>query len=270
MRGLLFTLISLVIFTSCSTIEDNSPALQGVRDSILFRSSDSRAVFNPDGSLVIRGERGVEALNFLISSQGQSQIIFGSSSNTNIAAYTDVDGNLFTTNSNQSSGELNYTINGDNTVSGDFKFTAFTSSFTDTVVFNRGFIYRVPILSPVIIDPVNVALQDAFTARVNTIIFNPTIISRITSGNVLTVTGQTSTTSIALSFPLNSAPGTYTFGTNPDLSARYTNQSGISNAISGQLNIVSNDQTNFVSVGEFSFNTAEGFTITDGGFTINY
>lgn len=270
MRGLLFLFISIIIFTSCTSVEDNSPAFQGVRDSILFRSSDSRAVFNPDGSLVIRGERGVEALNFLVNSQGQSQIILGGQNNPDVAAYTSVEGTLLTTSSNEASGELNYTINGDNTVSGEFNFTAYASSFTDTVVFSRGFIYRVPILSPVANEPTVAELQDAFTARVNTIIFNPTIINRMVSGNSITVTGQTSSSSIAIVFPVNSNPGTYTIDATSDFSASYTVPSGTFTAVSGELNIVSNDQDNAVIVGEFSFETEDGFTITDGGFTINY
>ncbi len=270
MRGLLLLLTSLIVFASCSTIEDNSPALQGVRDSLLFRTSDSRAVFNPDGSLVIRGERGIEAVNFLVVNQGQGQIALGGQNNPNVAAYTDANGDLFTTTSDEASGELNYTINSNNTVSGDFRFTAFRPSFLDTVVFSRGFIFQVPILSDVANEPMDEEAQDAFTARVNTIIFNPTIINRAVSGGALSVTGQTSSNSMVITFPVTTTPGTYELGTNPEFTAVYNTPSGAAAATSGQLNIVSNDQDANIVVAEFSFETAESFSITDGGFTINY
>ena len=270
MRGLLLILITTLLLTSCSTIEDNSPALQGVRDSTLVKASVSRAVINDDGSLVIRGERGQEAINFLINTQGQNQITLGGQNNTNIATYTDPDGNQLTTSSSQASGEVNYTINGDNTVTGDFKFTAFASNFSDTVVFSKGFIFKVPILGAQINTPIQTE-DDFFTARVNDVIFVPSIINRVTSNTSITVAGQTSETSMAIIFPIDSAPGAYDISSSGDFFATYTNQAGVSTSATGQLNIVSNDLINQVIVGEFSFDTSDGFFfVTDGEFTINY
>lgn len=269
MRGILFILLSLILFTSCSTIEDNNPALQGVRDSTLLRTSIQRAVVNDDGSIVIRGERGLEAINFLVSNQGQTQTTLGGQSNTTIASYTDPSGITFSTAFDQAVGNLNYSIDGDNTVSGEFNFTAFAPNLSDTVVFSRGFIFGVPIVSPQENTPVQ-NVQDFFTARVNTVIFVPSVINRVTSPTSITIAGQTSNTSLAIVFPIDSAPGTYALESSGDFFATFTNAVGVSTSESGQLNIVSNDQENQVIVGEFSFDTPEGFMITDGEFIINY
>lgn len=272
MRALLFTFILIITFSSCSTIEDNTPALQGVRDTVLFRTSDSRVFLNTDDGILIQGERGAEALNFLISDQGQTQIALGGENNPNIATYTDVNGNIFTTSSSGGSGTLNYILNGDNTVSGDFNFTAFSPSISKPVVFSKGVAFRVPVLTPITIEsiPEVEVFQDNFTALVNTIPYNAIVINHVISGNIITIIGRTSTTSVAISFPTNSAPGPYLLGSNPDFSAAYTTPAGISTAITGDLIIISNDEVNNVIIGEFSFTTAEGFIITEGTFTINY
>lgn len=273
MRGIFFILLSIILFSSCSTIEDNSPALQGVRDSVLLRTSVQRAVVNDNGSVVIRGERGLEAINFIVTDQGQTQITLGGQSNTNIASYIDPSGLVFSTAFDQASGDLDYSINGDNTISGEFNFTAFAANLSDTVVLSRGFIFGVPILSQDIIQDIPIPAEeqnDFFTARVNTVIFIPSVINRVASPTSITVAGQTSITSIAIVFPIDSAPGTYALASSGDFFATYTNSLGVSTSSSGQLNIVSNDQTNQVIVGEFSFDTPGGFTITDGAFVINY
>ncbi|AEE18833.1 hypothetical protein JM84_0819 [Dokdonia sp. Hel_I_63] len=270
MRNFLFALISIITFISCSTIEDNTPALQGVRDTVLLRTQDSRAIFNEDGDLLIRGERGAEVISFQIKNQAQTQITFGGQNNPSIATYIDENGKVFTTESSQASGLLDFSFNGSSAVTGNFKFTAFTPSFSDTVVFSKGVVYRVPILTPVVIQPEIEDVDDNFEALINTTVFNSIVINHVVSGNVLTVLGRTSSTNIAVSFPLNSNPGTYNIGSNPDFSAAYTTPSGISNAISGEITIIANDQENNIAVGTFSFMTAEGFSITDGSFTINY
>lgn len=270
MRQFLVALISVLTFVSCSTIEDNTPALQGVRDTLLLRTSDSRAIFNEDGDLLIQGELGAEVISFQIENQAQTQITFGGQNNQSVASYTDQNGKLFTTASSQGSGVLDFIFNGDNTVSGDFKFTAFTPSLADTVVFSRGVIYRVPILTPIVIEPTIVEVDDNFEALINTTVFNAIVINNIVSGNVLTIVARTSSTNISISFPINTVAGTYTLGSNPDFSAAYTTPSGVSFAISGDITIIANDQDNNIVMGQFSFMTAEGFSITDGAFTINY
>ncbi len=270
MKVVFLTLLSIMLFTSCSTIEDNSPALQGIKDSTLFRASDSRAIFNLDGSLVVTGERGLEAVNLLVNNQSQSPVTLGGPNNTNIAIYTDENGIEYSTLNARSEGNFEYTVNGDNSLSGTFNFTAYTESLQDSVFFYRGIAYQVPIISPLMNEPDVIVQEDRFTAKVNTIPFIPTIINSSVSGNLISVVGLTSTTSLGINFPLNTMPGDYLLGTNPDLTAGYTVPAGFSSAASGQLTIITNDAANEIIIGTFSFQTEDGFDITEGEFTINY
>ena len=99
MKSLLALIFITTLICSCSSdIQDNSPALQGVVDSILFRSADSRAIFTDDGGLLVQGNSDAQTLNLLINSLNQTQVqLGGDNPNTNIASYTDAFGNVFST-----------------------------------------------------------------------------------------------------------------------------------------------------------------------------
>ncbi|MFT5891975.1 MAG: hypothetical protein ACI9Y7_002082 [Dokdonia sp.] len=271
MKRLLTLIFLTALICSCSSeIQDNSPALQGVVDSLLFRSADSRAVFNDNGSLVIQGNSDAQTLSILINSVNQSQVeLGGDNPNTNIASFTDEFGNVFSTASTNASGQVNYQIDGDNTVSGTFNFTALRNGIQDTITLSQGFMFGVPILS-VLGDTPDVGTNDTFTARVNTVIFNPTIISTI-GANLLTVSGQTQQASISVLFPPDTPAGTYDIAPGTDFQGSYIllGTSTVLEAQSGTLTIVSNDTDADEVSGNFVFEV-EGFSITDGEFSVSY
>ncbi|WP_299211301.1 DUF6252 family protein [uncultured Dokdonia sp.] len=271
MKSLLALIFITTLICSCSSdIQDNSPALQGVVDSILFRSADSRAIFTDDGGLLVQGNSDAQTLNLLINSLNQTQVqLGGDNPNTNIASYTDAFGNVFSTASTNANGQINYQINGDNTVSGTFNFTALRNGIQDTITLSQGFMFGVPILTA-LGDMPDVGTNDSFTARVNSVIFNPTIISTV-GANLLTVTGQTQQASISVLFPPNTPPGTYDIAPGTDFEASYIllGTSTVLEAQSGTLTIVSNDTTASEVSGEFVFEV-DGFSITDGEFSVSY
>lgn len=272
MKRLLPILLLALSFYSCSSeLRDNNPAFQGVRDSILFRSADSRAVFNDNGSLLIQGNSETETLNILINSVNQSQVeLGGDNPNTNIASFIDEFGNTFSTASTNADGQVNYQINGDNTVSGTFNFTALRNGIQDTITFSRGFMFGIPILTE-LGDTPDVGSDDSFTARVNSVIFNPTVIASVEAGTSLTVAGQTQQASISVIFPVNTAPGTYDMMEGTDIFGTYRILADAMSlpSQSGTLTIVTNDTTNREVSGNFVFEV-DGFSITDGEFSVSY
>ena len=273
-RFLPILLMALLAFSCSNDIQDNSPALQAVLSvdstSVLFRSADSRAVFNDNGSLLIQGNSDIQTLNILVNSVNQTQIEFGGDNpNTDIASFTDEFGNVFSTASSNADGQMNYQINADNTVTGTFNFMALRNGAADTITLSQGFIFEVPILTALGETP-DVGTADTFTARVNSVIFNPTIISTVQT-NLLTVAGQTQQATISVLFPPDIAPGTYDITTNGDFQASYMliADDTLLQSNSGTLTIVSNDtDANEVS-GNFVFEV-EGFSITDGEFSVSY
>lgn len=270
-RLLPILLLSLFIFSCSNEIQDSIPAFQGVKDSVFFRTASSSAVFNDNGSLTIQGTSETETLNILINSTNQSQVeLGGDNPNTNIASFTDEFGNIFSTASSSADGQINYQINGDNTVSGTFNFTALRNGIADTLTFSRGFMFGIPILSA-LGDTPDTGSNDSFTARVNSVIFNPTVIASVESGNSLTVAGQTQQASISVIFPTNTAPGTYDIMEGTDIFATYrilADAMGLQSQ-SGTLTIITNDTVNREISGDFIFEV-DGFSITDGEFSVTY
>ncbi|WP_299763909.1 DUF6252 family protein [uncultured Dokdonia sp.] len=263
-------LLSLFIFSCSNDIQDNSPALQAVVDTVLVRSADSRAVFNDDGSLLIQGNTDSQTINILINSLNQTQVeLGGDNPNTNIASYTDEFGNVFSTASSSADGQVNYEINGDNTVSGTFNFTALRNANQDTITLSRGFMFGIPILTE-LGDTPDMSTNDSFTARVNSVIFNPTIIAAV-EANLLTVAGQTQQASISVLFPPDTPPGTYDIAPGTDFRATYTllSNNTVLEAQSGTLTIVANDTDADEVSGNFVFEV-DGFSITDGEFSVSY
>lgn len=271
MKRLFLLALVVLMITSCSQqIESNGAAFQGVKDSVLFKGFNNSAVINDDGSLAIRGSNGLESVRLLVTSLNQTNVIFGPDALPgNTASYTSEEGVLFTTNNGNASGQVSVEINGDNTVSGTYNFVALTANSSDTVTFSRGFIYEVPILGE-LSDDDPVPAQDSFTARINTVIYNPTVISTSVTGGVLVVSGNTADRSMSLVMPENIAAGTYDITFDGAYTAGYTTPSGVSSATTGSLTIVSNDTADRRITADFIFDTPDGFIITDGQFSVDY
>lgn len=269
-RLLLLPLVALLIASCSQEIQTNDAAFQGVKDSTLFRGFNNSAVVNPNGSIAVQGATATESVRILVSTANQSTVTLGADALPgDSASYTDELGNVFTTNNGNASGQASIEINGDNTVSGTFNFVALTANSSDTVTFSRGFIFEIPILGE-FDDGETQAAQDSFTARINTVIYNPTIISTSVSSGVLVVSGNTSDRAMTIVMPEDIAAGTYDITIDGTYTATYSTPAGISNATTGSLTIVSNDVADRRITGDFIFDTPDGFIITDGQFTVDY
>lgn len=271
MKHIFLLVLTAVMIASCSQeIERNDAAFQGVRDTIFFRGFNNSAVINPNGSISVRGATDLEEVRILVSATDQSTVQLGEGSLPgNSATYTNILGTVFSTNNDSGSGEVSLEINGDNTVSGTFNFVALTENETDTVTFSRGFIFEVPIFGDFNTGGPTAA-EDSFTARVNTVIFNPTQIASSVSSGILFITGEEGEVTMSLILPENTAPGTFDITMDGPYTATYTTNTGVSTATTGSLTIVSNNTTERRIVGDFIFETPDGFLITDGQFAITY
>lgn len=271
MKQLLLLPIVALLFASCSQdIEDNTPALQAVvNDSLFYKAIDARAFYTDEGALLIQGSTDIENVNILLRGLSGAQG-FGSCC-TNVAAFEDVDGNTYSTAPN-GEGLTRFSFGSDNTISGSFNFVALRNGNLEKRTFSQGVFYKVPIVEP--FDPNDEdddegAIPDSFTARVNTVSFNPTVIASALSAGVLTISGSTSTQDITLKFPSNTGAGDYDFTDAGAITGVYTVSSASSVSTSGQLKIISNDTAERIVKGEFVFD-AGSFQVTDGLFTINY
>lgn len=272
MKQLLLLPIVALLLASCSQdIATNTPGFQAKQnDTLLFRAIDSRAFYNDQGNLIIEGSTDVETMRINIGLLNQSEENLDSGNGRgNVASFEDIDGNIFSTAVPGATGKIRVRSGSNNTINATFNFTAIRNG--SKLTFSEGVMFEVPIIEP--FDPDgdddDAGIPDSFTARVNTVSFNPTVIASALSGGVLTISGSTSTQDITLKFPSNTGAGDYDFTDAGAISGVYTVSAASSVSTSGQLKIISNDTDERIVQGQFVFD-AGSFQITDGQFTINY
>lgn len=265
----IFAVTGLLLVSCGQEIQNNNAAFQGVKDTIFYKGFNNSAVVNPNGSIAVRGATDIEEVRILVSSLNQSTVVLGADALPgNSATYINEFGTIFSTNNDNGSGEVSLAISDEGTVSGTFNFVALTENETDTVTFSKGFVYRVPIFGEFNGGPSSV--DDVFTARVNTVNYNPTIINGALNSGQLVIAGNTADRSIAIRVPENITPGTYNITLGGLYTGSYTVDDVVSDATSGSLTIVTHNTTEQRITGAFVFDTPNGFMITDGEFAVFY
>lgn len=272
MKNLVLLAITVILMASCSQdIERDNPAFQGVRDSIFFQGSLNTAVLNPNGSIAVRGATQSEEVRILVSDIGLPEVVLGENAlSGNTATYINEFGTLFSTNNSNATGRVSLQLNGDNTVTGTFNFVALTENETDTVTFSRGFIFEVPVSGVLDIGDGPTVEPDSFTARVNTVVFNPTVINGEENDGQIVISGNTIDRSIVVRMPETITPGTFDITVDGNVTAGFTTPDGEFEAITGSLTVITHNMTEQRISGDFIFNTMNGFMITDGQFDVSY
>ena len=261
--------IGLFLLISCGEeVEDNTPAFQAVKGNTFFKSFSNFAAINSDGSLIVRGARDEQEVIITVASLNQTNVILGKgAAQGNFATYTDEFGNVFSTNNGNGSGAVNLQLNNDETVSGTFNFMALTEDEAETIAFSRGVVFEVSFLEPLGEEAQNL---NSFTARVNTIAFVPSEINTSLSDEVLEIRGVNGEDIMSLTMPSDIAPGIYQIAIDGMFTALFLSPEGVANATAGTLTIVSNNTTEQRIVGDFLFDTPNGFLVTDGEFDVSY
>lgn len=281
MRKYILVLLCLLTVLSCSDdVTFNSPALQGIRDTVLFRSNVQRVeLVNPSGlvnslKLVrLSGTLGEESVQFEFPF---GEGVFDLDPNTiATASYTNASGKIFSTNFD-GEGQVVVERVEDSTYTGTFSFRAVSAIDTTEVYFTKGVFYKVPFFTaeiPVIEDDV---VATSFSCRINNNLFAPPSVNASAGSNFITGTGSNNTANIRLRFPRNIEPGTYELSDfnvgGGNYLAAYAVGANNLTVQSGTLTIVSHNFTNGSVGGTFSF-TAQGAStvqVTSGTFGFNY
>lgn len=279
MKKLFFILITSLVFASCAeSLSDNSTALQGFIDNVLYISNDAIATKNEDGSYDIEGLTENEILRIHISSGQEGGHLLGGSG-LNYATFKDAAGNKYFTNPNGDGKVLVTRLNQEiNTISGSFEFEAIQAA-VDTIVVKNGVFFEVRIVQEIgeVEDPdilpigsCNIGtfvslidgtpIQQGNNLCVQAVIFQEQIVITATDPDdeiqlripISVDTGQTS-------LPEDGFTATY-----KDLVS-----GTIENVTVGNLIVISHStQANLIK-GTFSFETSN-HTITIGSFNVTY
>lgn len=155
MKKLAILLITLLTLVSCGDeVEFSTPGFQGNKDYVLWRAEFYSAGIDENGFLSIAGGNNIETVVLKIPSVAVGRYILGDVSSME-ARVVAADGTVYSTNNRPDPSVSIYPEYGfidldeivNNTFTGTFQFLAFDDSGLNSVGFNEGVFYRVPLVS---------------------------------------------------------------------------------------------------------------------------
>lgn len=177
MKRSLLLLLTITLFFGCSdTVEFNNPALQGNFEGQAWRA-DFFSAATQDGGLVVRGQRGSEVLLIFTTRTDVGQYPLGDN-NVSEIRFRAADGTVYSTLNAPDPSFTLYPSDGlveieefntvTNTVTGTYRFNAFTADGLGAVNFIQGVFFQVPLLNN-ITEVTNGTTCDLATAATATI-----------------------------------------------------------------------------------------------------
>jgi hypothetical protein len=158
MRKYHYILLTVFLFISCTEdVKFNNPAFQGLKDNVFWRAN-SYSAYNKDGSFVISGQLGSDAISLRVPSREPGTYVLGVD-NIKTASYSNIfkaDDPEFTTGTNKGGGQIiitDYDTKAQ-TISGTFRFNAVNVDGTNTdkpaMYFTEGVFYKIPVTPDVL------------------------------------------------------------------------------------------------------------------------
>ena len=153
---LIFVCVGQLILTGCENeIEFNAPAIQGHKNGDLWRATFFAADIDGSG-FVIEGRMQNERVQLITANDTRGNFNLGIDSNS-IAFYVDANGTIYSTKNAPDANVFLYPPEGEIIVEdithddpkgiiGTFWFNAYTADGLNVVNFNRGVIYKAPIV----------------------------------------------------------------------------------------------------------------------------
>lgn len=149
MKKYLFVFLLPLLFVNCSDdIESNTPAIQGELDGILFRATDAEATLNDDGTIVLSGAAANETLTLKTAEFEVGDYQLGEST-VNEASFEDLNGDTYLAGE----GQISIKKIENNTLYGEFYFDAYKDGVSDTINFNKGSFFGVPLVNAPSVTP---------------------------------------------------------------------------------------------------------------------
>ena len=274
MKFQLLTIFAIFFLVSCSDdIEIDSSVLQGVKDSVLYRSVVNRAEMRDGGRVELSGSKNQESLKLNLSSVREGTFYLGAKED-NSAEFIDVSGKKYSTFTDGEGEIVVERISGDN-FTGSFKFKAKSLQDSTEVIFTRGVFYEVPLRETIEESIPEATVVTSFDCKINTIPFKPTVIEANVVNNEISGYGGTPGIIIRLIFPQNIDSGIYELSdlnSSEPYRAEYYSNGFRSYLDSGTIEITSHNKEEHSVGGTFFFSASNNGTVevTEGSFGFNY
>ena len=274
----------LLIFSCSDDVSFNSPAFQGIRDTVFFKAAISRAELVNDSSdtanssnfvyaVRLSGILNDEVVSFTLPYYGEGVFDLNPEDDA-YASYSNTLGKEFSTRFDGEGSVVVERIE-DSTYTGSFRFRARSASDSTEVYFTKGYFYEVPFYKRPPIEEEIPVVSTFFTCRINGVTFNPLSINASSGSTSLLGVGSTNSVIIRLLLPLDIEPGTYPltdFSVESPYKASYKSGEFTPIVQSGTVTILSHNKKEKSIGGTFSL-VAKGesiINITDGKFGFNY
>ncbi len=272
-RPFFICVLTLLLVSCADDVTFNTPAFQGIKDTIFFKAQGTSVQLTDANEVVISGSLNGERVDLKLPAYGTGVFDLTSGS-ASVADYYQEDGKHYSTRFD-GEGEVVVERTDDSLYTGSFRFRALAPADTTEVYFTRGYFYEVPVFKdppPPVIIPV---VESSFACRIQDRPFYPEVSYASQSNGFVTGTGSTNSVVIRLKFPRDIEPGVYDltdFTVPSSYQASY--MSGVFTLVvqTGTLTIFSNNIREGSVGGAFEF-TAQGAStvkITQGSFGFNY
>ena len=267
MRNILPLLAFIILFSSCDDVVEPSSIIQGEVNETLYRSK-AEVAFNNEGELVIQGSNvDVVTLRTNAAEVGMYEI----SPNSGNAASFVLAGDTYITSGPDTGGMIEIEEITASYVTGNFYFEARRNGVGERLNFAKGNFWRVPFDGVEVPGDDVILPDDVFTANINGNNLNYQDLQAQTAGSDLDIVANfPNGDAINLVIPEPAQVGDYTFEDNQDYKAFYISADGAEQAIEGNISISAYETQGILVSGQFSFTTAEGTTVTNGNFVINF
>ena len=279
-------LFGLLVLGSCSPDPDPISGIMNCDIDGDYWESTSAAAVIGNGMINVTGQITSTGETITLTLQGTSATTYNLVvSGQHAAAYVPETGSSSSYTSNYSGGSGAVTVTEINTsahtVTGVFNFTGVKALDGSVVEITNGYFTDIPYT-----EEVNQTFDNIFTAKVDGVTFNPTLISGSLSMGKIAIVGSEngSFPSIGIYVPDNVAAGTYSFSPYGSYNALYnagssTNQMySAASGSGGTVTITSHNTTDNIIIGTFAFTATpnvgstatDSHAITNGTFEIKY
>ena len=272
-RPFLFAIMSLLLVSCADDITFNTPAFQGIKDTLFFKAAGTRAQLTDANEVIISGILNGERVDLKLPAYGTG-VFDMTAGAAAIADFYEADGKQYSTRFD-GEGEVVVERIDDSLYTGSFRFRAVSPADTTEVYFTRGYFYQVPFLKeppPPVTVPV---VESDFSCKIQGNTFSPGVTYSSDVKGIITGVGSTNSVIVRLRFPRNIQPGVYDltdFDVDSPYQASYISGAFNPQVQSGTVTIISNNIAQKSVGGTFQF-TAQGAAtvqITDGFFGFNY
>jgi len=144
MKNLLLLFSLIILSVSCEDVQDNFPALQAKVDNVLFQANYIRGEHHSSGNyFVLLGDLNDEKITLKANYPPANELLEFGENSSNYATFERANGIVYTTQTEGGSGSMifNNVDTSEQTITGDFKFTAISQS-QDTIIVSGGIFYK--------------------------------------------------------------------------------------------------------------------------------